>query len=725
MFYSSDLLARRDSGFSLLWLAATLGSKSTLKRLTKKSVLNADISHLCDLIATPAEPLALRLSSNLMMGVARVYKLKYEIFVTDVTTVYSTLKKANELNAFGVHVVDPKSLQMKKGSIAMEKITLQDEGITLLDIDLGDFNMDWEFSRDPSDLPEIQPQNEFQMIPADRNRHTIDESHLHGSLSEEMFDPLDFFDFGGAAQENSESIDLGLDLGWDAPNERAPIETNYEMDMGTIDAPFDEPGGDILGEVIPVVMQPGHERPFEAIQKTPDRVSSSLGKRGREQERDSRADFDADAYVPHTPKSILRAPQASISPNLVLGLEEPNGIEDMPSPQANISAPSDAPNVPEDVKEANIGSKTRRPKKAVRILLDPHTELTDAELRRARDNYLREQSKMREEITKQRFQKAAAESARELILNPPVIIESEVLRQFWADSMLAHLDVKTGVITLLSASPQKRARKRRRVNRFESPIGMEVEMLDEGNLVMETEMGADMDGGFQNDQGDWMEQEDPRLPFNLSTGVVRSSEEPELPRRAPSQVPSIRSIEIPRDYVVEEGTQHSGLFPWDNAAPSSSNNEGIFGSIANSRSDRNISEHDIADTNIELRSLSGSRRGSFSLSQQGGPLVLPGDLPDNSIEDYRLPDPDEHVETQQSDVAPETLERNALNFLVFMRIQQNTKETSSVTLDDMVGPVRTLRVASSAFYCCLVLATKNLLRVKQDEAFGTITLELP
>jgi N terminus of Rad21 / Rec8 like protein len=55
-------------------LAATLGSKSTLKRLTKKSVMSADISHLCDLIAEPAEPLALRLSSNLMVGVARVYK---------------------------------------------------------------------------------------------------------------------------------------------------------------------------------------------------------------------------------------------------------------------------------------------------------------------------------------------------------------------------------------------------------------------------------------------------------------------------------------------------------------------------------------------------------------------------------------------------------------------------------------------------------------------------
>jgi len=52
-------------------LAATLGSKSAFRKLPKRSVLTADISQLCDLISQPAEPLALRLSSNLMFGVVR------------------------------------------------------------------------------------------------------------------------------------------------------------------------------------------------------------------------------------------------------------------------------------------------------------------------------------------------------------------------------------------------------------------------------------------------------------------------------------------------------------------------------------------------------------------------------------------------------------------------------------------------------------------------------
>ncbi|TFY62916.1 hypothetical protein EVJ58_g3564 [Rhodofomes roseus] len=94
MFFTPELLERRESGFGLLWLAATLGAKSSFKKLPKRSVLTADIAQLCDLIAEPPEPLALRLSSNLMIGVARVYKVKQEIFYSDVTTCYNTLKKA-------------------------------------------------------------------------------------------------------------------------------------------------------------------------------------------------------------------------------------------------------------------------------------------------------------------------------------------------------------------------------------------------------------------------------------------------------------------------------------------------------------------------------------------------------------------------------------------------------------------------------------------------------
>ena len=67
-------------------LAATLGAKSSFRKLPRRSVLTADISQLCDLISRPSEPLALRLSSNLMIGVAR-----YVLFQINVTTHHNSL----------------------------------------------------------------------------------------------------------------------------------------------------------------------------------------------------------------------------------------------------------------------------------------------------------------------------------------------------------------------------------------------------------------------------------------------------------------------------------------------------------------------------------------------------------------------------------------------------------------------------------------------------------
>jgi hypothetical protein len=51
-------------------MAATLG-KTSIGKLNRRNVLKADIAKLCELVAEPAEPLALRLSSNLLVGVVR------------------------------------------------------------------------------------------------------------------------------------------------------------------------------------------------------------------------------------------------------------------------------------------------------------------------------------------------------------------------------------------------------------------------------------------------------------------------------------------------------------------------------------------------------------------------------------------------------------------------------------------------------------------------------
>ena len=51
---------------SLLRLVATLGSKSNLKKVSRKAILDVDVIKTCDTIIEPASPMALRLSGNLL-----------------------------------------------------------------------------------------------------------------------------------------------------------------------------------------------------------------------------------------------------------------------------------------------------------------------------------------------------------------------------------------------------------------------------------------------------------------------------------------------------------------------------------------------------------------------------------------------------------------------------------------------------------------------------------
>ncbi|RUS18960.1 Rec8 like protein-domain-containing protein [Endogone sp. FLAS-F59071] len=143
MFYSKEILTRRNGGFGVIWLAATLGSKSNLKKLSRKEVIGVDIAKACEYITRPPEHLALRLSSNLMVGVARVYNQQYQFYYVDVNNVWLKLKR--ELVA------------LQSGDIDMAVTGAKPDAITLMEDD-PEFDMEMmEINRGVKDsvVPEI------------------------------------------------------------------------------------------------------------------------------------------------------------------------------------------------------------------------------------------------------------------------------------------------------------------------------------------------------------------------------------------------------------------------------------------------------------------------------------------------------------------------------------------------------------------------------------------
>ncbi|KAJ9105808.1 hypothetical protein QFC19_003376 [Naganishia cerealis] len=73
--------------------SATLGAKGR-KGISKKQLQGCDIVAACDQIMNPPQPIALRTSAGLMMGVVKIHDARYDLVVHDVTTLEMAVKRA-------------------------------------------------------------------------------------------------------------------------------------------------------------------------------------------------------------------------------------------------------------------------------------------------------------------------------------------------------------------------------------------------------------------------------------------------------------------------------------------------------------------------------------------------------------------------------------------------------------------------------------------------------
>ncbi|KAF7515626.1 hypothetical protein G7054_g14488 [Neopestalotiopsis clavispora] len=84
MFYSHEILASHQYGVATIWIVATMGNKSTTKRVSKRAIEDVDLARACEKIIEPGAPIALRLQGSLLFGVSKVYQRKCQYMLSDV-----------------------------------------------------------------------------------------------------------------------------------------------------------------------------------------------------------------------------------------------------------------------------------------------------------------------------------------------------------------------------------------------------------------------------------------------------------------------------------------------------------------------------------------------------------------------------------------------------------------------------------------------------------------
>ncbi|KAI5835570.1 hypothetical protein K523DRAFT_411473 [Schizophyllum commune Tattone D] len=729
MFFTQELLSKRDSGFGLLWLAATLGSRSAFKKLPKRSVLNADIAQLCDLIAEPMEPLALRLSSNLMVGVARVYKVKQEMLYTDVSNCVTSLKKV----VVELRSLNDDQLQMAQPTVRAGAVTLTLDPANTYAIDFDTLVADWDDflninrgSDDRMDLDDdYDPKAgrkgrgkggpavlEDEVVRGDK--YTLREHHDHllsasydltfsGAdpsssqvdhsfiLQDDIFDVPDAFDLGGLGDELARE----LGEGWGASPTRAratepgEFEDEFRMDVD-MSQPFNMP--DLAGEFGPIT-----------VPETP-RKKRSASARAKENQPPSSARRSRPPSRALTPRGV--SPATSFSRQFL-------SQEDGATSLLETTRKNDEQDIAQAPKKLKRG----------RLLLDARTELSDEELRMAREQYVAGQAKLKKEQAQKQAEKASEKMIEELVWGAPNIVQAPALADFWQEALRVQVEAKSGE----GEDVGGRSRKRQRTGL--SPVHEEDE--DRRSPGALQDMDA-MQGEPIIDENvavpDLVEEDQPF--FGRGVSERHSSEDPGQARRMSSR-PGSQLDFLAAQAELNISSQRSSLFPWDHAGFMSSSGAPMLpGEASDKISVDQVSIRLPGGRNSSIGPRDGSLGGSLPPSVAGG---LGGSAiafsPGPVGEDFRF-DVDavqkEAFESQLTDANLITLERNSFNFLEYARMQSLTLGGGkSLTFDTVVPKdTSTRHVAAAGFYHCLVLGTKNLLRIDQQEAYGSIRLEV-
>ncbi|GER51329.1 splicing factor U2AF-associated protein [Striga asiatica] len=194
MFYSQFILAKKGP-LGTIWIAAHLERK-----LRKNQVADTDIGVSVDSILFPDVPIALRLSSHLLLGVVRIYNKKVNYLFDDCSEALLKVKQAFRSTAVDL---PPEESKAPYHSITLpEKFDLDDFELPDTDITQGNYVDHHISSRE-----QITLQDTMEGVSYSTSKFGLDERFGDGDASGLDLDEELFMNKIGAAGDANESAD--------------------------------------------------------------------------------------------------------------------------------------------------------------------------------------------------------------------------------------------------------------------------------------------------------------------------------------------------------------------------------------------------------------------------------------------------------------------------------------------------------------------------------------
>ncbi|OCL03975.1 hypothetical protein AOQ84DRAFT_346838 [Glonium stellatum] len=696
MFYSHEVLTSRKYGVATVWLIATLGSKSTLKKINRKAILDVNVPKACQTIQAPDAPMALRLQSNLLYGVSRVYLQQCGYVLADAQNAHNAMRTM-------MKIVRNAELDPEAGKARRDQLILEDDPSFLPDFALLPLDHDLvNLANLTISLPDESQRSDSLLVTPYGSQNFHHEQPLEGSIGGLIIpssDTGDHRDIGGFAVQGDDGRGTSRFTGPSSIVGREDDGFQPDADFG-----FDAEGN--LFEFTPV----RRIRSTSAAVGRPvlgsDAVASAKVRKEHEEGLRVGADLGEDymdVEMPNLGNDFDILPEGEAFPSAIRQASD----EHTPSAKtANHETSS------------TIGAPMRHKRRPARIIpLDQTMELRNSDLSRWNTDYLQNMA----EATRVKMQHKAVAQAKK---NAEFWIwgsgignvgrrfgHSEIktpFDMFYGDALF---EAFTG-INRVAAARQKRDR--------DSGIdeATEGESRRIRRRLNEDEVG----------RGDNME---------LDEGVFApmGDEDVEMPRDAPSALDD-QQLFSTMPWNISASIRGSSVVRGRSALP------GLPGSLSR-RMSRMVSASPLHDRGrpggLEaLRSLEGEDEFG-SLSGEDFGYIGAGTKDDLDL--YADPPP---IESRIGQKVLDALDAEGINFLAFVhdgieekrkRLQEGLEadflqaeaaaDVDEVLFEELLPPQMNLRVvAAQALLHTLSLATKGLLTVRQDEHFGEIGLRV-
>ncbi|KAL9610666.1 MAG: hypothetical protein Q9167_004646 [Letrouitia subvulpina] len=723
-------LTSRESGVATIWLVATLGSKSVLKKVNRKAILDVNVPKACRVIINPEAPMALRLQSNLLLwrrqygvansplsyGVSRVFLSQCGYTLSDAQNIQTNMKTL--LTAVRAAQLDPEAGKARYVvlsrsnlqvliSIRPEQLVLQDDPAFHPEMQFPDFDLS------ALDMPMDGSSYRSSIL----SPHAQQSSHSSQSGVDSMIglviptsDTGDAGDFGGLVLPSSErgSIRPSAGIGRIFDDE----EDGFELDPGfTIDVD----GNLILTGEEPALPQP------PAAPAASTRIRSDSGMSARiAQEVEG-----------------LQGGRFGIADEMDLGLGLPEQFEEVRAlPEAEpfpLMTRHELPLAEEQTEEEEGSSSStelpHRRKRRVRreLPVDSAQELRSAHLSQWNNEYLSNMQAAKK--FKQQFKAStlAKKNAAGWVFGAGLggigttrgqsKLETP-LNMFAGDALMEVL-----VGTALGPARMKRSR---------SP-GDERSDSEERRVRTRNYDDVQMGRGNELVLGD---DETMQIPGSETVEMGRHAR-PSLADN--SLMPWNRSASI-RDSRQSSITRGHGFVGNVSGLPTSSRGMGSLPPIGRSASlDRRASRITSASP---LMGRGPERYSELEVPQGEYDDLLGGPSTPVIADDFHIYGPAAGVSTQtaaQSQWMRAALDTESNNFLEYLRAEIRSKviprveeedelagevpEPEFISFEELLPPAENTKiVAAQALHHVLALATKGLINVQQREHYGPIHL---